>query len=298
MANLNKIKCYCASCDRETNHTVIHQEKERSNDEDFWWESTYSIVRCDGCDGLQFYKEDIDESDYAYDEYGEINPVPRRYTYPQRAMVVRPISGWGMPASIRSLYKETMDCLNSGNLQLAAAGFRAIIETICREENIKGQSLETMINNLSKSHIITAKDRDHLHAIRFMGNDSIHGIKTYGQTEVRIVAHIVNAVITSLYLIADEVEKLHLKPISKFSDFQDILDNAIDSRQPGEIDVLRNFIKHDRRIIRDDIAKFESELQKRIHDGSYKRLSLCPAPQQGRPQQYKIEPPAQINADQ
>ena len=290
MEKQKQLKCYCPRCNNNTNHLVLHSEIERSDDEDFWWQSTYSIVKCMGCDGIQFYKEDLDESDFEYYGDGEVEPNARITTFPRQKNKVAPLRNtWEIPAMIRSLYIETIDCLNSNRLQLAAAGFRAIIEAICRDAAVPGRNLESMINNLAKSHIITAKDRDHLHAIRFMGNDSIHSIKRYREEEVVIVAHIVNAILTSLYLIAREVESLDIKPISKYSDFEEILNESVAKRTVGEIDILRNFIRHDRRIISEDIPKFESELQKHIADGSYTKLSLSGTPASGRSQQYKIE---------
>ncbi|WP_295728108.1 DUF4145 domain-containing protein [uncultured Muribaculum sp.] len=215
-----------------------------------------------GCNGLQFHKEDIDESDFEYFGDGNIQPNPRVTTYPRQRHKVAPIGHtWDLPPIVRGLYKETMACLNNGRLQLAAVGFRAIIEAICRDAEVAGKNLETMINHLAKAHIITAKDREHLHAIRFMGNDSIHSLKKYREEEVVIVAHIVNAILTSLYILTKEVENLDMKPISRYPEFETILNESVAKRSVGEIDILRNFIKHDRRILSEDIPKFEAELQ-------------------------------------
>lgn len=260
------------------------------SDEDcYWWQSTYSIVKCLGCDDILFHKEDLDESDFETNEYGESEVIPRVTTYPGSKPIVEPLyDNWHLPSSIRSLYVQTFDCLNQANFQLAAAGFRAIIEAICRDKSIAGRNLETMINNLAKSHVITAKDRDHLHAIRFMGNDSIHCLKTYRETELIIVAHVLNATLTSLYLIEREVEDLDVAPISKFSDFIDFLESRLSERNSGDIDTLRGFIGHERRIISEDIPKFESELQTRINNGNFPLLSFHSTPSQGRPQQYRL----------
>ena len=46
---------------------------------------------------------------------------------------------WELPELVRGLYVETMDCLNNSRLQLAAAGFRAIIEAICRDAKVTGK---------------------------------------------------------------------------------------------------------------------------------------------------------------
>lgn len=78
-------------------------------------------------------------------------------------------------------------------------------------------------------------------------------------------------------------------PISRFEDFIVLLDISLTKRQVGEIDVLKNLLPKDRRLIKEDLVKFEQILIKRIQEGKYDKLSLCPAPQQGKKQQYKIE---------
>lgn len=286
MTDQQEIKCFCPRCQQNTNHKILFSETETSDENDcYWWQSTYSVVKCLGCDGLQFHKEDLDEGDYEKSSYGEMEIIPRVTTYPHGKDIVSPLTNvWTFPPIVKDLYKQTFDCLNRSNFQLAAAGFRAIIEAICRYASVQGKNLETMINNLAKSHIITAKDRDHLHTIRFMGNDSIHSLKSYSEREVVIVAHIVNAILTSLYIIANEVDNLDITPISNYNDFEDFLDDKLSTRNAGEIDTLRGFIKHDRRVISEDLSKFEAELQSHIADGTYTKLSIHSTPVQGRVQ--------------
>lgn len=290
MSKESRIRCYCDMCDRETNHAILHSEERSSEEPEFWWHTTYSIVKCLGCDNIQFHEEHEDETTYYYDDNEGMVIEPVISVYPRPQKKVKPIRNiWGMPHEVASLYNETINCLNNGGRQLAAAGFRAIIETICLNVKIEGKTLEAKINNLAKAHIITAADRDNLHAIRFIGNDSIHGIKKYSESEVIIVAHIVNTILTSLYLIAQEVEKLDVVPIKKYSEFEEILIERLKDYSTDNIDILKNIIGPERRIIREDIPKFESMLQKRISDGKFTKLSLCSPPAPGHRQQYKIE---------
>lgn len=247
-------------------------------------------MKCLGCDNIQFHKEDEDEGCFETDYDGNMISVPTISVFPVNKKRVNPISNiWNMPVTVSSLYKETMDCLNNGGLQLAAAGFRAIIEAICIDAKIDGKTLETKINNMAKSHLITASDRDNLHAIRFIGNDSIHGLKKYSEKEVTIVAHIVNTILTSHYLIAEEVKNLDVKPVRTYDEFEIILLEQLKSYTVGQVDILRNMVGSERRIIKEDIPKYEAKLQQRINEGKITKLSLCPTPTQGHKQQYKVE---------
>ena len=78
-------------------------------------------------------------------------------------------------------------------------------------------------------------------------------------------------------------------PINTIEEFISLLNDGLKSRVVGEIDILKNLLPENRRLIKDDRAKFEEALRDRINNGTYTKLSLCPAPTQGRNQQYKIE---------
>lgn len=289
MKDNSKLICYCPCCKSETNHQILARETMKSDpQEDFWWNSHFSLVKCLGCDNIQFHKEDLDETSFETDEEGTEYSVPDICTFPRSKNLVDPIFSWDIPSEISVIYSETMDCLNRKSFQLAAAGFRSVIECFCRYEKIEGKELKTMINNLAKKHIITNQDRDNLHAIRFMGNDTIHGLKQYKQNEVVIVAHIVNTMLTSRFVIASEVKNLDVLPVKKLSEFIDILNAEISKRVIGSVDILRNFVKHERRIISEDLPEFEKQLQAKIADGSYTNLALSGTPQQNKHQQYKI----------
>lgn len=70
-----------------------------------------------------------------------------------------------------SIYKETVKAINAECYTLAAAGFRAVIESICLDKQIEGDNLEAKVNNMQKAGIITMEDRNRLHSVRFLGND-------------------------------------------------------------------------------------------------------------------------------
>lgn len=51
----------------------------------------------------------------------------------------------------------------------------------------------------------------------------------------------------------------------------------------------QNLLPENRRLIKEDRTRFEAELKEKINNGEYSKLSLCPSPNQGQNQQYKIE---------
>lgn len=291
MSDSDLIQCYCDNCKRDTNHRVLHHESEDVQcDYEGPGRCDYYIVQCLGCDGKHFYQEFRNECSWRYDEDGKAVDAPDIHTYPFMPNKVEPLNFLYLPLSMTHLYNESMDCLNRGNLILAAAGFRAIIEAICIDNNITGKNLEVKINNLWRQHIVTTKDKDNLHAVRFIGNDSIHCKQRYSEEEVVVVANIINTMLTSLYVIDSQVRNLKPLPIKDFDDFLNVLNKRIEELgEVGKMDILKNLVKHDRRILSEDLQEFECELIKKISSGEYKKLSLCPKKDETKPQQYKIE---------
>lgn len=282
------IKCACAECKRITNHEVLFKHSTHSLDSDYWWTQDYMIVKCCGCGSVGHCNAVAEEGNIDYDEDGIEFLVTEYNVLPNPLKKIEPIDTYDLPIEIRKVYKETIDCINRDNLILAAAGCRATIEAVCHNQNIKGQQLETMINNLAQQRIITKKDRDHLHAIRFMGNDSIHDAKEYDIQELVIVAKILNTILTSLYLIHEEFLKLKEKPVTSYDEFINVLDERLNSFQSGDIGSLGFFIKGIRRIIREDRDEFENKLINDINAGIYTRLSLQPRPNTNSAQRYKL----------
>lgn len=290
MADKDRIvTCYCCRCKNDTNHDVLFSERIGSEDEDFWWQDIYSVAKCRGCGELTFLMESSSEDNFEYDEDGNEYLAIKTFTYPQKRPIASGLKhAWSVPQSISRVYDETLMAINNECFMLAAAGFRIIIEATCMENNISGSTLEVKINNLCKANIITKRDRDRLHSIRFMGNDSVHGLKTPEKDALLVVFEIINIMVKNLCILDGECRNALEGPITKFDDFKELLDEGLKKRNVGEIDILRNLIVPDRRLIKEDMRGFESTLIEQINNGFYTKLSLCPPPSTGRRQQYKV----------
>ena len=283
------VKCYCSSCDTITNHQSLFSIKEQADNDDYWWNCTYHIVKCLGCDKISFYSVTMEESSIGYDDEGNEVMIPEENTYPVQRGRVNALNSWYIPSEIGGIYREAISAMNSKNLRLAAAGFRAVIEAICLHESVTGKTLEQKINALRKQGIITQQDRDRLHAIRFMGNDSVHEMKRPEYSQLAIVLEIVNVMLNNLYILEAQFKDSLERPITTFREFIKLLNEGIAVRRIGDTDVLKNLLPPSRRLIKEDVSKFEAELISAISSRSYDKLSLCPSPVTGRHQQYKIE---------
>lgn len=288
MEKEDKIQCYCYSCKQETWHDVIAKTEE-SSDEDYWWHTRFYLVKCCGCESVAFLTESEEESDVDYDEYGNMTLNITQKTYPVQKPIADKITDtWYIPSKISKIYNETLEALNRKCFLLAAAGFRVLVEAICVDQNIDGKSLETKINNLCKKGIITHNDRDRLHTIRFMGNDSVHSVVESSKDQLLLVLDIIHNMLNNLYILTEKCNCLLKTPIKTFLDFCKLLDEGLAKRKAGDIDILRNILPKTRLLIQEDRIKFEAELCNKINAGEYTKLKLCPAPENGKNQQYQI----------
>lgn len=262
-----------------------------SDDDGFWWNTDYYLVRCCGCDECCFLTESEDESDVDYnDEYGGMTFNTTQKTYPNPKPIATKLEEiWHIPSKISKIYSETIEALNNHCFLLTAAGFRVIVEAICTEEGIEGKTLETKINNLCKKGVITKNDRDRLHTIRFMGNDSVHSVKEPNKDQLLLVLDIIHNMLNNLYILTRKSRDILESPIKSFEDFSELIDMGLKNHKIGDIDVLKNILLPTRRLIQEDKGKFEAELCEKIKNGEYTKLKLCPMPETGRNQQYQIE---------
>ena len=186
------------------------------------------------------------------------------------------------------IYKETVKAINAECYTLAAAGFRAVIESICLDKQIEGDNLEEKINNMQKAGIITMADRNRFHSVRFLGNDSVHEIKTPERRKLLVVLEIIENILKNLYVFEEKISSELESPIKTISEFISLLNDGLAEKTIGTVDVLRNLLPENRLLIREDLSKFELELIEMINKGKYNKLALCPPPSQGRHQQYKV----------
>lgn len=284
------MKCFCPKCKQHTNHQVMAEHLYSGDDEDYYWRQTYRMVRCCGCEHVSFDVETLEESNIRYDCDGMEEMYSEHVSYPDSEGKLTPINGsWDFPSDVLKMYRETIKAIDAGCYTLAAAGFRAVIESICLDKKINGKNLEVKINNMKKAGIITLADRDRFHSVRFLGNDSVHAIKTPERRTLLVVLDLIEGILKNLYIYDEKISSELEQPIKTIEEFISLLNEGLADKTVGTVDVLRNLLPENRRLIREDMAKFEQGLIDLIKNGKYKQLSLCPPPLQGRHQQYKVE---------
>jgi hypothetical protein len=271
----DKIKSYCIRCDFDTNNEVIHKEQVRSDDENYDYVINYYLLKCLGCDNITYRRVFIDiESSYP-DEYGNWHAEENVLTFPTKLKVNSEIENSDiLPERINLIYEEAIKAYNADCPILTGVAFRAIIEAICLEEKIPGRNLENKINSLVKHKLITEKESNRLHSIRFIGNDSVHEMKVPKDESLKIVLNIIHNLLNNLYII-DYHSQGHLETvIDSFEKFTELILLNLNSIKEGdEVPLAKIFGKQVRRL-NGKLNQFENELIDKINLKLYDKLSL------------------------
>lgn len=268
-------KCYCPECKRKTNHVILASEKNSwSNEEDcFYLEHTYRIVRCCGCDHISFSLEKDGTEYEVYDQGGYITRMPEYVTYPEQEGAIEPIDdNWSIPAQISIPYHEAIKCINADCYLLAALGFRTTVEAICLDKKVNGGDLNTKIDNLQTAGAITRTNCERLHEARFMGNESAHEMKTPDKQQLLLVMEVINNILENLYVIDKKCKEIFDFRFKDFNHFMNIISASIANCKPGDVSTIYGFLPEDRKYKREDILTFQSQLQDLIDKGSFTKL--------------------------
>jgi hypothetical protein len=211
------LKVICRRCKIETNHLVLVSIEENGSEEFgeedyFHWNSSYQIIRCNGCDDISFRIETINSEMF--------DNEPEEMVYPERSEKTIPSKNFlELPNNIDKLYQETINCYNANILTLCGVGIRALVEAICLEKNIvdgevekkdsngnaicikRENNLEGKINGLFEKGILTKENATILHNHRILGNEAVHKMSTPKEEILKIAINIIESILESIYEI-------------------------------------------------------------------------------------------------
>lgn len=196
------MKLFCYRCGKHTNHTVLAKKKIRSNPvyEDQWGEDHY-FGQCAGCDAMTYAISSWHESDWN-PHTGAIDSTWK--TYPRAATERQSmVDDHHLPGKISSIYQEVIGAMNAQLPVLAAIGLRALIEATCRERSIKGRDLETLIDGLATSGVLSNAQASILHGHRFLGNIAAHEVVSPKPRELVAALEIAETILRTIYVLPE-----------------------------------------------------------------------------------------------
>lgn len=276
-------KCYCPNCTGQTKHNVIFEKLKRQDPlDDFKWYQKHQMIECYGCENIQFriiYSDETMVKSFYHDgegQYPDHEYFEDHKFYPPFIIEHKKIRNlYYLPEKIRVVYNETLEAIKSGSYILAGVGLRALIEAITLDQKIDKGNLQVRINKLVSQKLITQNEADRLHAIRFLGNDSVHEMDVPQFSKIEIALEITEHLIKNLYLINLEVQKHLDAMINNYEGFKDLLFSIVIKYLREEEKNLEEILDKDlRRIEKSYIANYEKKLIEEIKSNVVNWLKL------------------------
>ncbi|WAK02395.1 DUF4145 domain-containing protein [Methylobacter sp. YRD-M1] len=271
--SVKKIKSYCRSCGQDTNHGVLSEHTE-SYREEYVCDYVYQIVECLGCETKSF-REVFEDMESAYHIHDDEWEVPTRIdVYPKFIKGHRNLDGdYYLPDLVGRIYREVILAFQEDALVLAGLGLRGTVEAVCNDLGITGRNLEARISKLATAGSISRKDAERLHGIRFMGNDAAHEIKKPKKEHLSVALKIVEHLLSSVYILEEEVEGRIETTISDFEKFEPLLKKKVKLQNPSDELPLAAILGKDIRRVKESVASFETELLAKIAAGEITYLT-------------------------
>jgi hypothetical protein len=285
----------CVKCKGDRKHEVMADHRVTDTSDEYHSLSMHQILSCRGCGQVSFRKElhDYEAGHPDPDKEGGWDYPIREEFYPKVGHVSDFLLGyWDVPKIVLTIYKQSVLAMEEGAGILAGLGLRGTIEAICNEREIKGTNLEKRISGLVAKGLVSKKDADRLHAIRFLGNDAAHEIKEPTASQLQVARRIVENILMTVYVlevqVRDELEYI----VSSFDELKPILDRCLKDCAANDVKTLAALIGQHRRRAGDSLPAIEVELKTAIASGNYSKLALDQVTQVGTPpkpvQTYRV----------
>lgn len=265
----------CVSCNRKTYHEALHTDVQ--SEHEYRVDIINEMLKCRGCHTISFRKTIRDyENAYPIDDTNNEWHVPEDIThYPSILEGHKELGNiWEVPAIVKDIYIQSVQAIKNQSNTLAGIGLRATIEAICNDQSIGGRTLEKRIDALAKGGLISQKDAERLHAIRFLGNDAAHEIKRADPGNLLIALRIIEHLLVNIYILDSEADGRLDTIIKTFENFETFLNKKIAELSAGDEVPLAKIFGRDVRRFHGYLPAHEIELIKRISGGAYSKLAV------------------------
>ncbi|WP_412724200.1 DUF4145 domain-containing protein [Alteromonas sp. D210916BOD_24] len=270
----------CSSCGRSTKHQVITRKSVISPPNEYHSEAIYFMLECNGCESICFRREYHDYEDYFQVGEDEFEHSTEVAIFPNFIDGHVPIhSLWRVPTIVKDIYEESLKAIRESAYTLAGLGLRATIEAICNDKKIKGKNLQTRINAMQRSGMISKSDANRLHAIRFMGNDAAHEIKKSSHQSVLIALKIIEHMLLSVYLLEAEVNKHLEPPLANLSEAKTLLKEKLIFLEPNSVFTFSKWVGTSKRRFEESFSQIEAEVIDLIKNGDFTWVELVDPPE-------------------
>lgn len=263
----------CPQCMKSTMHDIMCSHHDNGGEE-YHCDMAYMVVKCRGCgnSSFRYVFSDYENSYPSGDGEWEIDRTIE--TYPKFIKGHSELDGMRyVPEIVSMVYEESLTAIREGAAVLAGLGLRGTVEAICNDRDIKGKNLEVRIARLATQGLISQKDAERLHAIRFLGNDAAHDIKQPSKRQIEIALRIIDHLIATVYILDAEAKGRLDTIITEYEDFLKILNRHLKDFTAGDEFPLAKYLEKDVRRIQGSLTQMEQKLMADIAAGEFKGLS-------------------------
>lgn len=264
-------KAYCTSCSNNTWHKILKDKTVYPPEYvDYNCKSEHLLVECSGCQNVSYVYEFHDMESYYQDDFGDVQYDIETKQYPRSIRGHRLLKGLhAVPRLTKDVYNETIDAISVQSYTLASIGLRATIESICNDKDIKGKDLTSRIKKMTTAGLLSKKDADRLHSIRFLGNDAAHEIRKARRSAVLLALDIVEHTLKSVYIFDDAIEDCLETPFRNYKELKESLLRRLKKLDEGHQFTLNHWLGPERRRIIENKANLERELLEDITQGHF-----------------------------
>lgn len=203
-----KTEVACAGkCSAKTRHSILADVTDEDTHGPIDFYRHYQVIQCDGCQAISFRKSSYCSEDYIQVGYNEYELDERVDLFPARIANSR---GLGddtayLPEPLDRLYEETRSALLNVSPVLTGIGLRALVESVCKEKNVKGANLKEKIDQLAKIGVLNSSQQTILHLIRTLGNKAAHEVKPHSAEQLALAMDVVEHLLDGVYVMPKKV---------------------------------------------------------------------------------------------
>lgn len=208
---MKKLKTYCKSCKRDTNHEIFGEHKpgplRYEYDEDILEYNEYYIVKCLGCDHTGFLNRYWEENEV---EGEEMEPLEDNYPSDPMSFYdfLKEEDQDELPRLIYDMYEELKMALIQELDIMAGIGLRMTVEATCLQQKIPGRNLKEKIAKLLEKGLISGQDYEVIDKLREIGNITTHKIKSPSASDLDASLEAINHLLRSVYIVQKRTKRL------------------------------------------------------------------------------------------
>lgn len=209
------IKANCNKCLGKRNHIVlftekVHDEEDIGDGVIIYWDDTYRLIKCLGCDNICLMHTSVFSEDY--DDEGK--PVETIYYYPPA--ISKPIPKWvnelddfsDEEEQIAGLLKEIYSALYNDSKRLAIMGIRSLLEHIMIAKNGDKGSFTNNINSFCEAGYISSRQKVLLKEVLDVGHATTHRLFVPRVEDIITTVEICETIIEMIYIHPKKMEKV------------------------------------------------------------------------------------------